>query len=61
MLRTVDATAPVVMSGSGAGIVSLASAGALQVDRPLLYAASFANGPRRTGRRGLASRMPSWW
>ena len=42
MLRTEQASAPIVMSGNGAGVVSLASSGGLQPDRPLLYAASFA-------------------
>ncbi|MFZ4517596.1 MAG: alpha-(1-_3)-arabinofuranosyltransferase domain-containing protein, partial [Microthrixaceae bacterium] len=40
MLRTVQASDPVVLAGNGAGIVALAASGGLQVDRPLLYAAS---------------------
>ena len=35
MLRTVQASAPVLMAGNGAGIVGLARSGGLQVDRPL--------------------------
>src|SRR5690606_14587157 len=41
MLRTVQASAPVLMAGNGAGIVGLARSGGLQVDRPLFYSASF--------------------
>ena len=36
--RTASATAPVLLSGDGSGIVSLAAAGGLQADRPVLYA-----------------------
>ncbi len=43
--RTVTATDPVLMAGNGAGMVALASSGGLQVDRPLLYSASFAEDP----------------
>ena len=43
MLRTVQAGAPVVMSGNGAGLVALASSGGLQVDRPVLSTASFVD------------------
>lgn len=45
LLRTVDASAPVVMAGDATGMVNLAALGALQVDRPLFYAASFADDP----------------
>lgn len=41
MLRTVQAATPVMMAGDAAGVVSLASSGGLQVDRPLFYSASF--------------------
>ena len=44
MLRTVQASAPVLMAGNGAGIVGLARSGGLQVDRPLFYSASFTTG-----------------
>ena len=45
ILRTVQATDPVVLAGDGSGIVALASSGGLQVDRPLLYAATFVDEP----------------
>jgi len=35
--RSVAATAPVLLSGDGAGIVALAASGGLQADRPVLY------------------------
>ncbi len=38
--RAVSANAPVVLSGSGDGVVDLAGAGLLDPDRPLLYAAT---------------------
>jgi len=45
ILRTVQASDPVVLAGDGAGVVALASSGGLQADRPLFYAATFANEP----------------
>lgn len=45
ILRTVQASDPVVMAGDGAGVVALASSGGLQADRPLFYAATFADEP----------------
>ena len=36
--RTASATAPVLLSGDGSGIVALAASGGLQADRPVLYA-----------------------
>ena len=42
ILRTVSATDPVIVAGNGSGLVSLASSGGLQVDRPNFYSASFA-------------------
>lgn len=50
ILRTLSARAPVVMAGDGAGVVSLASSGGLQEDRPLFYAASFAEEPDQLDR-----------
>jgi arabinofuranan 3-O-arabinosyltransferase len=47
VLRTVQASDPVVLSGDGAGIVSLAAAGRLQVDRPVFQSAAFAGDPAR--------------
>jgi len=43
VLRTVQASAPTLLAGDGAGIVALASAGALAADRPVFYAASYAD------------------
>ncbi len=45
MIRAVQADSPVVVAGDGAGIVGLASAGRLQVDRPLFESASFVDDP----------------
>ncbi len=42
VLRTVQASDPVVLAGNGAGIVALAASGGLQVDRPLLYSATLS-------------------
>ncbi len=38
--RAISATQPIILSGSGDGVVDLAGAGLLDVDRPLLYAAT---------------------
>jgi arabinofuranan 3-O-arabinosyltransferase len=46
-IRSVQAFAPVVLAGDAAGIVALASAGRLQVDRPLFESASFVDDPER--------------
>jgi arabinofuranan 3-O-arabinosyltransferase len=43
ILRTVAASAPTVLAGNGAGLVTLASLGRLPADRPLLYSAWFAD------------------
>ncbi|UDY36471.1 alpha-(1-_3)-arabinofuranosyltransferase domain-containing protein [Dermatobacter hominis] len=45
MLRTEQASAPVLMAGNAAGIVGLAASGGLQADRPLFYSGSFADDP----------------
>lgn len=45
MNRAVQASAPVLLAGDATGLVGLASSGALQVDRPLFYSASFADDP----------------
>ena len=60
MLRTVQAAAPVMMAGDAAGIVSLASSGGLQVDRPLFYSASFTTptGTSETDRMNEITREP---
>ena len=42
MLRTEQASSPVLLAGYAAGIVGLAASGGLQVDRPLFYSATFA-------------------
>ena len=51
MLRTVDAAAPIVMSGDGNGLVALASAGMLDPGRPVLYSASAAERPAHASSR----------
>lgn len=45
MLRTVDAGAPTILAGNGAGVVTLASLGLLPVDRPVFYSAHLAQDP----------------
>lgn len=45
MIRSVQASAPVVMAGDAAGVVAMASAGRIQVDRPLFESAGFAEDP----------------
>ena len=47
MIRSVQAAAPVVMAGDAAGIVGMASAGRIQVDRPLFESASFVDDPTK--------------
>ncbi len=47
VLRTVDATAPQLLAGDAHGVVALASVGALAVDRPLFYSATFADDPEQ--------------
>jgi len=42
ILRSVQALAPTVLAGNAAGLVNFAASGALQVDRPIFYSASFA-------------------
>ena len=43
MLRTEQASAPVLLAGNAAGIIGLAASGGLQVDRPIFYSGSFAD------------------
>ncbi|MFM7062740.1 MAG: alpha-(1-_3)-arabinofuranosyltransferase family protein [Actinomycetes bacterium] len=43
--RSVSATAPVLLSGDGAGVVALAASGGLQADRPVLYAGTLMRDP----------------
>jgi arabinofuranan 3-O-arabinosyltransferase len=45
MLRTEQASSPVLMAGNAAGIVGLAASGGLQPDRPLFYSGTFADDP----------------
>lgn len=45
MLRTVSAASPTLLAGDAAGLVSLASIGALAADRPVFYSASYADDP----------------
>ncbi len=50
VLRTVDATAPQLLAGDAHGLVALSSVGALAVDRPLFFSASFAGDPAELDR-----------
>ena len=43
ILRTVQADSPTLLAGNAAGLVSFAASGGLQVDRPILYSASYAD------------------
>lgn len=45
VLRSVDATAPQLLAGDAHGLVALSSVGALAVDRPLFFSATFAGDP----------------
>lgn len=45
VLRTVQASAPTIVSGDAAGLVSLAALGGLGADRPVFYSASYADDP----------------
>ena len=42
ILRTVQADSPTLLAGNAAGLVNFAASGGLQVDRPILYSASYA-------------------
>ncbi|MEI7886466.1 MAG: alpha-(1-_3)-arabinofuranosyltransferase family protein [Actinomycetes bacterium] len=42
ILRTVQAQGPTLLAGNAAGLVNFASSGGVQVDRPILYSASYA-------------------
>ncbi len=47
IVRSADASAPVIIAGDGEGLVDLASIGALDGNGVLLYAATFADDPAR--------------
>jgi hypothetical protein len=47
IVRTADASAPVIVSGDGEGLIDLATIGALDGNGVVLYAATFADDPSR--------------